>query len=54
MNKIRNKNRVKVGQKLNVPLKGGQTWGNRDNGGPPGYTKRIYITFSIATALKYI
>ncbi|MFL2998182.1 MAG: transglycosylase SLT domain-containing protein [Candidatus Neomarinimicrobiota bacterium] len=42
VNKIRNKNRVKVGQKLNVPLKGGQTWGNRDNGGPPGYTKRIY------------
>ncbi len=42
VNKIRNKNRVKVGQKLNVPLKGGQIWGNNDNGGPPGYTKRIY------------
>ena len=33
VNKIRNKNRVKVGQKLNVPLKGGQIWGNNDNGG---------------------
>ena len=42
VNKIRNKNRVKVGQKLNVPLKGGQIWGNNDNGGPPGHTKRIY------------
>ena len=42
VNKIRNRNRVRVGQKLNVPLKGGQIWGSRDNGGPRGYTKRIY------------
>jgi len=42
VNKIRNRNKVRVGQKLNVPLKGGRVWGTRDNGGPPGYTKRIY------------
>lgn len=42
VNKIRNRNKVKVGQKLNVPLKGGRTWGSRDNGGPPGHSKRIY------------
>ncbi len=42
VNKIRNRNKVKVGQKLNVPLKGGRTWSSRDNGGPPGHSKRIY------------
>ena len=42
VNKIRNRNKVRVGQKLNVPLKGGQVWGKGDNGGPPGYSKRIY------------
>ncbi len=42
VNKIRNRNKVRVGQKLNVPMKGGQVWGNGDNGGPPGHTKRIY------------
>ena len=42
VNKIRNRNKVKVGQKLSVPLKGGRVWGTRDNGGPAGYTKRVY------------
>ena len=42
VNKIRNRNKVRVGQKLNVPLKGGQTWGRRDNGGPAGYRKKTY------------
>ena len=42
VNKIRNRNKVRVGQKLNVPLKGGQVWGKGDNGGPPGHSKRIY------------
>ena len=42
VNKIRNRNKVRVGQKLNVPLKGGQVWGNNDNGGPPGHSKRVY------------
>ena len=42
VNKIRNRNKVRVGQKLNVPLKGGRVWGNGDNGGPPGYSKRVY------------
>ena len=36
VNKIRNRNKVKVGQKLSVPLKGGRVWGTRDNGGPAG------------------
>jgi len=42
VNKIRNRNKVRVGQKLNVPLKGGRTWGNGENGGPSGYSKRVY------------
>ncbi len=42
VNKIRNRNKVRVGQKLNVPLKGGRTWGNGENGGPPGHSKRVY------------
>ena len=42
VNKIRNRNKVRVGQKLNVPLKGGKIWANNDSGGPPGYSKRIY------------
>ena len=42
VNKIRNRNKVRVGQKLNVPLKGGRTWGTGENGGPPGHSKRVY------------
>jgi membrane-bound lytic murein transglycosylase D len=42
VNKIRNRNKVRVGQKLKVPLKGGNIWGTGENGGPPGYTKRNY------------
>ena len=42
VNKIRNRNKVRVGQKLNVPLRGGRTWGNGENGGPSGYSKRVY------------
>jgi len=42
VNKIRNRNKVRVGQKLNVPLKGGRTWGNGENGGPTGHSKRVY------------
>lgn len=42
VNKIRNRNKVRVGQKLKVPLKGGQIWGTGENGGPPGHSKRIY------------
>ena len=42
INKIRNRNKVRVGQKLKVPLKGGRVWGNGENSGPPGHSKRIY------------
>ena len=42
VNKIRNRNKVRVGQKLNVPLKGGNSWVNANKGGPRGYSKRIY------------
>ncbi len=42
VNKIRNRNKVRVGQKLKVPLKGGRVWGNGENGGPPGHSKQIY------------
>jgi len=42
INKIRNRNKVRVGQKLKVPLKGGRVWGTGENGGPPGHSKRIY------------
>lgn len=42
VNKIRNRNKVRVGQKLNVPLKGGNSWVQSNKGGPRGYSKRIY------------
>ena len=42
VNKIRNRNKVRVGQKLNVPLKGGRVWASPESGGPKGYSKRIY------------
>ncbi|MBT4281841.1 MAG: LysM peptidoglycan-binding domain-containing protein [Candidatus Marinimicrobia bacterium] len=42
VNKIRNRNKVRVGQKLKVPLKGGHVWGTGNNGGPSGHTKRNY------------
>ena len=42
VNKIRNRNKVRVGQKLNVPLKGGNIWANVDKTGPRGYSKQIY------------
>jgi len=42
VNKIRNRNKVRVGQKLNVPLKGSKVWSNNGNGGPKGYSKRVY------------
>ena len=42
VNKIRNRNKVRVGQKLKIPLKGGRVWGYGTNGGPPGHSKRTY------------
>ena len=42
VNKIRNRNKVRVGQKLNVPLKGGNAWANANKTGPRGYSKQIY------------
>jgi len=42
VNKIRNRNKVRVGQKLNVPLKGGNAWANANKGGPRGYSKKVY------------
>ena len=32
VNKIRNRNKVRVGQKLNVPLKGGNAWATANKG----------------------
>jgi len=42
VNKIRNRNKVRVGQRLNVPLKGGQTWAKSGKKGPAGHAKQIY------------
>ena len=42
VNKIRNRHRIRVGQKMKIPLKGGQIWGSGKNGGPSGHTKRVY------------
>ena len=44
VNKIRNRHKIKVGNKLKVPLKGGvlRTWGTKDNGGPSGHYKVTY------------
>ena len=44
VNKIRNRHKIKVGNKLKVPLKGGvlRTWGTKDNGGPAGHYKVTY------------
>ena len=46
VNKIRNRNKVRVGQKLKVPFKGGRVLGNGSNGGPPGHSKRNYMVKS--------
>ena len=44
VNKIRNRHKIKVGNKLKIPIKGGalRTWGTKDNGGPAGHYKVTY------------
>ena len=42
VNKIRNRNKVRVGQKLNVPLKGGNSWVQSNKGVLVDIQKRIY------------
>jgi len=42
VNNIRNRHKIRVGQKMKVPVKGGRIWGNGENGGPPGHSKRVY------------
>ena len=44
VNKLRNRHKIKVGNKLKVPMKGAtlRTWGTKDNGGPAGHYKVTY------------
>jgi membrane-bound lytic murein transglycosylase D len=44
VNKIRNRHKIRVGNKLKIPIKGGalRTWGTKDNGGPVGHYKVTY------------
>ena len=44
VNKLRNRHKIKVGNKLKIPMKGGglRTWGTKDNGGPAGHYKVTY------------
>jgi len=43
VNKIRNRHKIRVGQKMKVPVRGsGRVWGTLGNGGPSGHTKRLY------------
>ena len=44
VNKIRNRHKIRVGNKLKIPIKGGalRTWGTKDNGGPAGHYKVTY------------
>ena len=42
VNKIRNRHKISVGQKVKVPLKGGRVWGTGENGGPPGHARISY------------
>ncbi|MFL2994102.1 MAG: LysM peptidoglycan-binding domain-containing protein [Candidatus Neomarinimicrobiota bacterium] len=44
VNKLRNRHKIRVGNKLKVPLKSAalRTWGTKDNGGPAGHYKVIY------------
>ena len=44
VNKLRNRHKIKVGNKLKIPIRGGlqRTWGTKNNGGPSGHYKVIY------------
>ena len=44
VNKLRNRHKIRVGNKLKVPMKGTalRTWGTKDNGGPAGHYKVTY------------
>ena len=44
VNKIKNRHKIRVGNKLKIPIKGGalRTWGTKDNGGPVGHYKVTY------------
>ena len=44
VNKLRNRHKIRVGNKLKVPMKGAslRTWGTKDNGGPAGHYKVTY------------
>ena len=44
VNKLRNRHKIKVGNKLKIPMKGAalRTWGTKDNGGPAGHYKVTY------------
>ena len=44
VNKLRNRHKIRVGNKLKVPIKGSslRTWGTKDNGGPAGHYKVTY------------
>ena len=42
VNKIRNRHKISIGQKIKIPVRGGRTWGSGANGGPPGHYKISY------------
>ena len=44
VNKLRNRHKIRVGNKLKIPMKGAtlRTWGTKDNGGPAGHYKVTY------------
>ena len=44
VNKLRNRHKIRIGNKLKIPMKGAslRTWGTKDNGGPAGHYKVTY------------
>ena len=42
VNKIRNRHKIAIGQKMKIPVKGGRTWGTGSNGGPTGHYKLVH------------
>ena len=43
VNKIRNRHKIRIGQKLTIPVPGQKTASTYAQSGPPGYSKMVYI-----------
>ncbi len=42
VNKIRNRHKISIGQKMKIPVRGGRTWGTGSNGSPSGHYRVVH------------